>query len=88
MATIGFGTGQLSNPTPSNLARGLDITTGVSAALITWIGTAAFIPPVLSTILQSILGLVCTLAMVIKPFFGVVTIKKDVPISDVTSMET
>lgn len=89
MAFINFGANQLNNPTPAKISRGLDIAAATTAAIGTWIGTAAFIPAALSTVLQSVCGLITTICLVVKPFFGVTdTGKKTVPIEDVTTMET
>lgn len=84
---IKFGRKQLRNPTPSRIAMGLDIFSGFASAVLAWIGTASFISAVTSTILQSILGLLVTLAQISKPFFGVKTRLRTVDIEDVTAME-
>lgn len=84
---IKFGRKQLRNPTPSNVAVGLDIFSGFAAAVLAWIGTASFISAATSTILQSVLGLLVTLAQIAKPFFGVKTRLRSIDIEDVSVME-
>lgn len=85
---MGFGTNQLSNPTPANVSRLLDIIAAMMAAIGAWIGTAGFIPANLSTILQSVCGLITTIALVIKPFFGVEITAKKVDADKVAVIET
>ena len=87
MADVRFGRSQLKNPTPSKLAAGIQVFTVVAAIVLSWIGTANFIPANTSSILQSILGLLIGIANGIKPFFGVETSQKNVPIDQVTEME-
>ena len=87
MATIKFGAKQFNNPTPANVSNAVSIITVVASILLTWIGTASFIPAGISSTLQSILGLVIALSNGIKPFFGVQTEKENVPIEQVTAME-
>lgn len=87
MATVQFGTGQLKNPTPSGLSNYIQVFTVVGAIVLAWVGTASFIPLQTSSIIQSILGLLIGIANGIKPFFGVETNQKTVPIEDVTAMD-
>lgn len=86
MAKIKFGSGQLSNPTPSTLSNIIQVFTVVGGLVLAWVGTASFIPPEAATITQSILGLLIGIANGVKPFFGVETSQRNVPIEDVTSM--
>lgn len=85
--SVRFGKKQLNNPTPTNIAMGLDIFSGFAGAVLAWIGTAPFIPANTSTILQSVLGLLVTLAQIAKPFFGVKTKLRKVDIEDVSQMD-
>lgn len=84
-----FGKNQINRPTPAGLANAVQIFTGVAGAIIGWLGTSAssFIPVKESGIIQSLLGLGITIAIVIKPFFGVKTDATNIPISEVTAME-
>jgi len=88
MASVLFGKNQLKNPTPSGLSNVIQVFTVVAAIILAWIGTANFIPVHLSSILQSILGLLIGIANGLKPFFGVETTQKTVPIDQVGEMET
>ena len=85
MAKLGLK--QYSNPTPAIWSNAIAIFTVVAGAVIGWIGTATFISAHTSTIIQSILGLLLTIANGLKPFIGVETNLKSVPIEDVTAME-
>lgn len=87
MAEVRFGTDQLRNPVPSKLAAGINIFTIITGCVIAWLGTANFVPAHLSTILQSVLGLLLTIANALKPFFGVETDQKRVPINEVSGMD-
>lgn len=88
MAQIKFGTSQLSNPTPSKVSMGINIFIAVGGVIIGWIGTADFITSYNAKVTQSIIGLAVSLAVVLKPFFGVETSLKNVPIDDVKEMES
>lgn len=87
MSIVKFGKDQLKNPTPSKLANIIQVYTVVASCLLAWIGTANFIPIVTSSILQSILGLTIGISNGLKPFFGVETTQKEVPIEQVSEME-
>lgn len=84
---VKFGAGQLNNPTPAGWSNGIQIYTVIAAIILAWIGTANFIPASTSSITQSILGLTIGIANGLKPFFGVETTQKQVPIEDVKEME-
>lgn len=88
MATIKFGASQFSNPTPANWSKGIQIFTVLAATILAWIGTANFIPVGITSILQSVLGLLIAIANGLKPFLGVETKAKTVPIDDVREIET
>lgn len=87
MATVKFGTGQIKNPTPSGLSNYIQIFTVIGAIILAWVGTANFIPLQTSSVIQSVLGLLIGIANGIKPFFGVETSQKTVPIEDVKAMD-
>lgn len=90
MANVKFGVNQLNKPTPANLANIIQIYTVIAAVIVAWIGTnaASFIPANVSSIIQSILGLGIGIANGLKPFFGVATTQKSVPIDQVQEMNT
>lgn len=83
MSEVKFGREQLRNPTPSRVAKILDIFTGIAGVVVAWIGTADFIASYDAKVSQSILGLLIGIAQVLKPFFGVDTRQQNVPIEDV-----
>lgn len=87
MANIKFGANQFNNPTPANWSNAIQIFTVIAATVLAWIGTASFIPAGLSSTLQSILGLLIGIANGLKPFLGVETTQKEVPIEDVKEIE-
>lgn len=87
MGNVLFGARQFSKPTPTHISNTIQVFTVIAGALIAWIGTANFIPAKLSGILQSILGLLLTIANGLKPFFGVETTQTNVPIADVSAMD-
>lgn len=87
MATVSFGPKQFNKPTPTSLANAIQIYTVVASIVLAWIGTANFIPANTSSTTQSILGLTIGIANGLKPFFGVVTDQKSVPIDQVGEME-
>lgn len=88
MTAIKFGTSQLGNPTPAIWGNGIQVYTVIASIILAWIGTANFIPAGLSSTIQSILGLTIGIANGLKPFFGVETTQKSVPIEDVKEIET
>ena len=85
--TIRFGRKQLKNPTPRDVAFRLNIIMAICTAVSGWLSSASYIPTKSSTIAASILSLVVLICMAIKPFYGVETTKKSVPIGDVGEME-
>ena len=87
MAEVKFGRKQLSNPTPKGVAFNINIIIGVCTAVSGWISSASYIPAKPSTITTSILSLVVLICMGLKPYFGVETSDKKVPIEDVGEME-
>ncbi len=84
---VKFGGSQLKNPTPAKLGNFIQVFTVVAAIILAWIGTANFIPVHLSSVIQSIMGLLIGIANGIKPFFGVQTEQANVAIENVTAME-
>lgn len=88
MATIKFGPKQFNNPTPANWGNGIQIFTVIASIVLAWIGTADFITASLSSVIQSILGLLIAIANGLKPFLGVETAQKNVPIEDVKEIDT
>lgn len=87
MATVKFGAKQFNNPTPASWSNGIQIFTVIASVVLAWIGTANFISASLSSIIQSILGLLIGIANGLKPFLGVETSKKEIPIEQVAEME-
>lgn len=84
---IQFGTKQLKNPTPSSVGNVIQVFTVVAACVLAWIGTANFIPANLSSVIQSILGLLIGISNGLKPFFGVQTNDNKVDIENVSAMD-
>ena len=87
MGTISFGTKQFNKPTPNGLSNAIQIYTVIASVVLAWMGTANFIPVHSSSVIQSILGLTIAVANGLKPFFGVTTDQKTVPIEQVGEME-
>ena len=84
---IVFGKSGMSMPTPSGVSNGLNITAAVCGALVSWVTTVSFIPSNVSNIIASILGLIITLSLTLKPFFGVSGMPAKVPLEDVTGVD-
>ena len=87
MAEVKFGRKQLNNPTPKGIAFKLNVVMAISAAISGWVNSVDFIPARPSSIVASILSLVVLLCMALKPFYGVETNEKEVPIEEVSEME-
>ena len=85
---INFGRKQLRNPTPPGLSGWVKVFTVIIGIVIGWIGTAPFIPAGTSTNIQSVLGLLLAIGNGILPFFGVETSQEDIPIDNVTEMDS
>lgn len=88
MAQVKFGRKQLKNPTPSKLASGILLFTGISGVVIMWIPTATYIGVHTREISSSILGLLIAIGNFAKPFFGIQPTQAQVEVSNVTEMET
>lgn len=71
MAEVKFGTKQLKNPTPLSRSKPIDIFSGIAGVVIGWLGTAPYIPSHVTNVLVSVLGLLISVAQVLKPFWGV-----------------
>lgn len=87
MGEVKFGRKQLVNPTPKGVAFRLNVIMAVCTAVSAWISSVAFIPAQPSTIISSLLSLVVLICMGLKPFYGVETSEKSIPIEDVGQME-
>lgn len=88
MAQVKFGAAQLKNPTPANWSNVINVSTVILGALITYLGTRPNPFPVgMASNIQSISGLLLTIGNGLKPFLGVETTQKNVPIDDVASMK-
>lgn len=87
MAEVKFGRKQLNNPTPKGVSFNINIIIGVCTAISGWVSSASYIPSNTSSIIASILSLVVLICMGLKPYFGVETSDKEVPIEDVGEME-
>lgn len=85
--SIKFGSKQLQNPTPANVARRLDIFCAISGVLIGYLTTASYIPNNISNIIAGILGMLIGVAQSLKPFYGVETTRQTVDIDNVVEME-
>lgn len=84
---IKFNRSQLRNPTPASVSFKINIGIAIFSAVGGWIGTAAFIPAKLSTILQSVLSLLVLICVAMRPFFGVEPTPESVPSEDVKEIE-
>ncbi len=84
---MAFGRKQLKNPTPANISSIIAVFTVIASVVLSWVGTANFIPSKPSMMIQSILGLLIAVANGLKPFFGVETRQQSVPTDKVTEME-
>ena len=87
MSAIKFGIKQLKQPTPANWSNGINIFTIVASTILVWIGTPNFIPLGLSSVIQSILGLLIGISNALKPFIGVRITQKEIPIESVKVVE-
>lgn len=85
--TIRFGSKQLSNPTPANIGRIIDIYTALAATVVAWIGTVDFMSSYKVKVIGSILGLTILVGQALKPFFGVDLKGKAVAAEDVAAVE-
>lgn len=88
MAQVKFGTKSLSSPTPQKLSNAINITSAIAGAVVAWLQTVDFIPTQTVKIVSGICGLLIMIALAVKPFFGVHTEQKEVPIEDVGTMDT
>jgi len=84
---VKFGRSQLKNPTPSKLASGILLFTGIAGVVIMWIPTATYIGVHTREISSSILGLLIAIGNFAKPFFGVQPTDSVVDVANVTEME-
>ena len=82
-----FGSKQIGNPTPANIARIVDMYSAIAAAVIAWLGTVDFMSSYKVKVIGSILGLGILICQALKPFFGVQITSSKVPAEDVTAME-
>lgn len=87
MAEVKFGRKQLNNPTPKGVAFRINIIMAICTAVSGWISSVGFIPAKPSTITSGLLSLVVLICMAIKPYYGIETTEKEVPIQDVGEME-
>lgn len=87
MGEVKFGRKQLLNPTPKGVAFRINIIMAICTAVSGWISSVGFIPARPSTITSSLLSLVVLICMAIKPYYGVETSEKNIPIEDVGQME-
>lgn len=88
MAEIKFGIKSLNKPIPAKTTRNLGIAAFVLSTMSSYMASASYIPANLSSALQGFTSFAATVCLGLIPFFGVDTKQKDVPIEDVTSMET
>jgi hypothetical protein len=86
MSQVKFGASQLKNPTPTKWSNGIQVFTVIGAVILAWVGTATFIPLETASIIQSILGLLIGICNGLKPFLGIETSQKDIPIEEVGEM--
>ena len=87
MAEVKFGRKQIGNPTPKGVAFKLNVIMAISTAIAGWINTVDFIPARPSSITAAFLSLIVLICMALKPFYGVETNEKEVPIEEVSEME-
>lgn len=82
-----FGRKQLGNPTPASIGFKITLISIIAATVQMWLGTANYIPNVVSNILISILGLIIALTNALRPFFGVQVDEKKISTEDVKEIE-
>lgn len=88
MAEVKFGRRQLTNPTPKGIAFKFNVAIAIATAVSGWVSTTPYIPSQPSSLITSLLSLAVLILMSLKPFYGVETTEKEVPIEDVGQMET
>lgn len=88
MAEIKFGTGQLSNPTPSKINLWVRVFTVAAGVFMGWMATSNQMGPNTKDLLNSILGLFLALVNGIAPLFGVDITSRSVPTDQVTAIDT
>lgn len=87
MAKVKFGRRQLVNPTPKGVAFKFNVAIAITTAISGWVSTTPYIPSQPSSLITSLLSLLVLIMMSIKPFYGVQTEVKSVPLEDVGEME-
>lgn len=89
MGNIKFGFAHIDKPTPAALNRNVRIITVVLGIFLAWMNTNDIIPESAQHIINSIGGLVLGLINGLSPLFGIEVPKaKEIPVKDVTAMET
>lgn len=88
MAEIKFGRSQRKKPTPDNVIFWVRVISIIAGVLMLWMPTASFIPRLFQDIATSLCGLIIALSNALSPLFGVNTNEKEIPIGEVTAMET
>jgi len=89
MGQVKFGTKQLNNPTPHNVSMLFDFMAGALGIIGGFVTTAAFISHDVSDVISSVISaLLIPLLLLAKRFFGVTTPPEDVPVDQVSEMET
>lgn len=88
MTDIKFGLSSFNKPIPAKITRRLGISAFVLSTLSSYMASAGYIPAPLSSALQGLMSLGATICLGLIPFYSVDTSQKNVPIGEVTSMET
>lgn len=89
MGQVKFGSKQLRNPTPHKIGILMDFLSGVLSVVSAFFTTASFIDHDVSDIVTGIVsGLLIPILLLAKRFFGVPQTEDEVPVEDVTEVET
>lgn len=83
MAKVKFGPDQIGKPNPGKITRNLAIAAFVFSTINTYMGAETHIPPILSSVLQGLCGLLATVCLGLIPFFGVEVTQQKVDIDKV-----
>ncbi len=88
MATVGFGFGHISLPTPASITTAVRVITVFLAIFVSWMSTNDLIGEHAQSVISAISGLAIALINAIAPLFGIhVSPDTQVPVKDVQSME-
>jgi hypothetical protein len=89
MPQVKFGRKQIGKPTPASLNFWVRVITVICSTAIGWLSTTSdLMGPKSLKLTMGILGLVLALCNGLAPLFGVQVKEEDVPVEDVTAVET